>query len=216
MAQEALLSPGSELDSLLVAVGVVSGAYGCLLAALRVRIRRRRRPRLRVSPLLPRTLPFLGVALALTPSEAHASSRFLDLPQSRTHRPPWSRAGGSPPPRPLAREGARLPSSHPAIHFGTLTTARGEATSGQSVKSAHRHEHAHDRLFPRAGKSCRTHTVVPGDTLWGIAARALATDDSRRIARYWPKIHRANRAEVPDPNLIRPGQVLRLPDECDA
>lgn len=215
MVQSALLFLGSELDSLLLAVGTVGGIYVCVLAARRVRIRLRR-PRPAVSPLLPRTLSFLGVALALTPSEVRASSRFLDLPQSRAHRPPWSRAGGSPPPRPLAREGARLPSSHPAIHFGTLTTARGEAAPGQSVQKAHRHEPAHDRLFPRAGRSCRTHTVVPGDTLWAIAARALATDDSRRIARYWPKIHRANRATVgPDPNLIRPGQVLRLPDECD-
>src|SRR3989337_3152996 len=96
MPQQAFLALGSELDSLLVVVGTVSGTYVCLLAAVRVRIRRRpRRPA--VSPLLPRTLSFLGVALALAPSEVQASSRFLDLPQSPAHRPPRARAAGSTP-----------------------------------------------------------------------------------------------------------------------
>jgi nucleoid-associated protein YgaU len=53
---------------------------------------------------------------------------------------------------------------------------------------------------------------MPGDTLWDIAARVLDTDDQRVIARYWPRIHRENRAIIGrDPNLIRPGQVLTLP-----
>jgi nucleoid-associated protein YgaU len=56
--------------------------------------------------------------------------------------------------------------------------------------------------------------VLPGDTLWSIAAERLETGDMRRIARYWPRIHRANREEIgPNPNLIRPGQVLELPPE---
>ncbi|HEX2058550.1 MAG TPA: LysM domain-containing protein [Actinomycetota bacterium] len=56
--------------------------------------------------------------------------------------------------------------------------------------------------------------MLPGETLWSIAAERLRTDDVRRIARYWPRIHRANREEIgPDPNLIRPGQVLELPPE---
>jgi nucleoid-associated protein YgaU len=60
----------------------------------------------------------------------------------------------------------------------------------------------------------RWHAVLPGETLWSIAADRLRTDDVRRIARYWPRIHRANRAEVgANPDLIRPGQVLELPPE---
>jgi nucleoid-associated protein YgaU len=42
----------------------------------------------------------------------------------------------------------------------------------------------------------------------------LATDDPVRIARYWARIHRANRETVPDPDLIFPGQILTLPDPC--
>jgi len=56
------------------------------------------------------------------------------------------------------------------------------------------------------------HVVVPGDTLWDIAAKVLGTDDQRAIARYWPRIHKENLDIVGrNPDLIRPGQVLALP-----
>jgi nucleoid-associated protein YgaU len=60
------------------------------------------------------------------------------------------------------------------------------------------------------------HTEVrPGESLWSIAGDALATDDGRRIALYWPRIYRANRPIVgSNPDLIYPGQELRLPPEC--
>lgn len=58
------------------------------------------------------------------------------------------------------------------------------------------------------------HAVLPGETLWSIAADRLHTQDVRRIARYWPRIHRANRDVLgSNPNLIHPGQVLELPPE---
>ena len=68
------------------------------------------------------------------------------------------------------------------------------------------------------GRVCTgsSHRVKAGDTLWSIAADALETEDVRRIARYWPKIHRHNRAVIgSSPDLIYPGQVLDLPHECD-
>jgi nucleoid-associated protein YgaU len=56
------------------------------------------------------------------------------------------------------------------------------------------------------------YTVQAGDTLWDIAERVLDRDDVRAIARYWPKIHRANRQVLgADPNRLTPGQVLLLP-----
>ena len=59
--------------------------------------------------------------------------------------------------------------------------------------------------------------VREGDTLWTIAAGTLGTDDVERVARYWPQIHRANRVLIGrNPNLIFPGQVLRLPGDCNA
>ena len=67
-------------------------------------------------------------------------------------------------------------------------------------------------LRPRSDSA--RHTVQSGETLWSIAADVLKTDDPRRIARYWPRIHRANRAVIGiDPSLIFPGQVLSLPPE---
>jgi nucleoid-associated protein YgaU len=61
----------------------------------------------------------------------------------------------------------------------------------------------------------RTEWIVqPGDTLWDIAAQVLESQDQARIARYWPAIHRANRAVIgANPNLILPGQILKLPQE---
>ena len=49
----------------------------------------------------------------------------------------------------------------------------------------------------------RTYTVQPGDTLWGIGQR-LGVD--------WRRLYEANRETIgPDPDLIRPGQVLVVP-----
>ena len=50
-----------------------------------------------------------------------------------------------------------------------------------------------------------THTVVRGDTLWGIARKHLG--DGRR----YREIFERNRDQLQSPNLILPGQVLRLP-----
>ncbi|MFP5298779.1 MAG: LysM peptidoglycan-binding domain-containing protein [Actinomycetota bacterium] len=56
--------------------------------------------------------------------------------------------------------------------------------------------------------------VRPGDTLWDIAAESLGSADRARVARYWPRIHRANRAVIgPNPGFLVPGTVLFLPRE---
>lgn len=55
--------------------------------------------------------------------------------------------------------------------------------------------------------------VRHGDSLWSIAARHLGPDASEsEIARAWPAWHDTNREVVgDDPDLLRPGQVLRPP-----
>ena len=51
----------------------------------------------------------------------------------------------------------------------------------------------------------KTYTVKPGDTLWGIAKQTLG-DGGR-----WREIYNNNVDVIgKDPNLIRPGQVLRI------
>ncbi len=49
------------------------------------------------------------------------------------------------------------------------------------------------------------HTVVPGDSLSGIAQRFYGD------ATLWPRLFEANRHQISNPNLIFPGQVLRVP-----
>ena len=51
----------------------------------------------------------------------------------------------------------------------------------------------------------RTYTVKAGDSLSKIAKEVYGD------AGQWKKIHEANRAEVPNPDLIHPGQTLQLP-----
>lgn len=56
-------------------------------------------------------------------------------------------------------------------------------------------------------------TVVPGDSLWRIAARDLGPTATRpQIAAHWPRWYHANRPTIgPDPDLILVGTRLRPP-----
>jgi nucleoid-associated protein YgaU len=55
---------------------------------------------------------------------------------------------------------------------------------------------------PKAAQ--KTYTVRPGDTLSGIAGRLGLAD--------WRPLYEANRKLIgADPDLIRPGQVLKVP-----
>jgi nucleoid-associated protein YgaU len=51
----------------------------------------------------------------------------------------------------------------------------------------------------------RTYVVVKGDSLSAIAKREYGE------AKEWPRIYDANRDIIKDPDLIYPGQTLRLP-----
>ncbi|MBW2291416.1 MAG: LysM peptidoglycan-binding domain-containing protein [Deltaproteobacteria bacterium] len=51
------------------------------------------------------------------------------------------------------------------------------------------------------------HDVIQGDTLWAVADRYLG--DPYR----WPEVHAVNRQNIPDPDLIEPGQDIELPRE---
>lgn len=58
---------------------------------------------------------------------------------------------------------------------------------------------------PPGATAGRTYTVKSGDSLSKIAQREYG-DGSQ-----WKKIHEANRDLIKDPDLIHPGQVLKLP-----
>jgi len=51
----------------------------------------------------------------------------------------------------------------------------------------------------------QTYTVVAGDTLSKIAKKFYGS------ANLWNKIFQANTDQIKNPDLIRPGQVLKIP-----
>jgi len=57
----------------------------------------------------------------------------------------------------------------------------------------------------KAAAAGRTYVVKSGDTLSGIAL------DMYGDAGRWPEIFEANKDKIKDPNLIYPGQELRIP-----
>ncbi len=75
------------------------------------------------------------------------------------------------------------------------------------------------RAIGAAHRSGRTPLLVrPGDSLWSLSAEHLTGDGARAtdaaVAAYWPRLHAANRDVVgADPDLLRPGQALRLPPD---
>ena len=61
------------------------------------------------------------------------------------------------------------------------------------------------RIPEPATNAGRTYTVVKGDSLSKIAKREYGD------AQQWTRIFEANRDTIQNPDLIHPGQMLRLP-----
>lgn len=169
-----------------------------------------------------RVLPLVGLAFAGAASVS-AAPRPAPRPTPVVLPPPWggsedgSPAGSLDPTARPAEPEPRL--EPPPWRDGTSADDRGPGERVRRPRDRARlhpaihgeRRRAEQRLFPRAA---RRYTVRAGDTLWDIAAATLGSDDPRRIARYWPRIHRANRDVIgPDPDRIFPGQRLVLPGE---
>lgn len=58
---------------------------------------------------------------------------------------------------------------------------------------------------PKAHPVAASHTVVKGDTLWGISAKHLGT------GLKWKLVYEHNQGKIKDPHWIYPGQVFTLP-----
>ncbi len=59
-----------------------------------------------------------------------------------------------------------------------------------------------------APKAVTQYTVVSGDTLSGIALHFYGN----AARKYWELIHNANKDVIPNASLIKPGQVLTIPE----
>jgi nucleoid-associated protein YgaU len=72
---------------------------------------------------------------------------------------------------------------------------------------------------PLPAPEVETVTLAPGDHLWAVAERRLAAawardPAEREVTPYWRLLVELNRAELPDPadpDLVFPGDVIRLP-----
>lgn len=84
-----------------------------------------------------------------------------------------------------------------------LSPAQAAAKAGVSAVSPAAGAGSGAAALPPSGASGRTYTVRAGDTLSTIAARMLGN------ASAWTQIASLN--GIRDPNVIQPGQVLRLP-----
>jgi nucleoid-associated protein YgaU len=62
------------------------------------------------------------------------------------------------------------------------------------------------KVAPPPVSEPRIYTVVAGDSLSKIAKREYGK------ASLWPRIFEANKDQIKNPDLIHPGQKLRIPD----
>ena len=58
--------------------------------------------------------------------------------------------------------------------------------------------------------NAKTYTVAAGDSLSKIAKQQYGN------ASHWRKIFEANRDQISNPDLIRPGQVLKIPNDSQS
>lgn len=113
----------------------------------------------------------------------------------------------------------------PPVAHRVVLAACGLATAGLGVAApagaVPTPVHEEPRVVPLAAQptpqAAARHAwrVRAGDTLWAVAettlARAGVRTSDAAVAQRVRAVHRLNRAAVPDPDLIHPGQLLRLP-----
>lgn len=125
----------------------------------------------------------------------------------------------------------RHPAGKAVGHPGGTPTPATEApgvssppTSPRVVRTASSEPASRESNGYRAGQDARpsqsagtgSYRVRPGDSLWTIAARARGPLDDDRVRALTTRLYDLNRGVVgPDPDLILPGQVLRLPFDLE-
>ena len=91
----------------------------------------------------------------------------------------------------------------PHLHFGIKVTGENVANMRGWADPALYFETVTEPIAPPANVS-KIYIVQPGDTLWKIAQKFYGN------GIYWRKIWDNNRNTIPNPNLIRVFQILKL------
>jgi len=185
-AATAAVVPGDDLGWVVTAGGAVPGAVTAASAA---------------APSSPPT--WWAAAPAGAGTVAGTTSGTLEAPFPAMAPPPRLTPESSPSTTP-----PRLAATPAASGRTDVLPGRADGPSGQTTSQAR------PAPLPGAGAPGTTVVVAPGDTLWAIAARHLPPGSAEaRIAAAWPAWYAANAATIgPDPGLIRPGQVLVVPE----
>lgn len=129
--------------------------------------------------------------------DARSASDALDAP-ARTPR----------------RSGAPPSSSSPSARV-RAAGALGSTTPASSIASEAPEGEGESSSSPRPSEGAPTRVVLPGDSLWSIAEELLpAESDEPAVASAWRSVYDLNRERIgADPDLIRPGEILALPQE---
>jgi hypothetical protein len=151
--------------------------------------------------------------------------------------PPLADVPGSVPPPveeglekgvPSPAEGPTPGSSFPAPGLAHPPSLGGDAAPTNGGETASVHTETAGRSTEGAGepRQMKHHVVVPGDNLWAIASAHLleshgvggAELPQTEIHRYWLRVVELNREALRsgDPNLIYPGEHIRLPPPSDS
>lgn len=104
-----------------------------------------------------------------------------------------------------SKEGFDLVVSISLKQFRNYGTKTANVTFTQSKPKATVQATRPAESSPAPKTTGKTHTVVSGDTLWGIAKKYYGNGSQ------YTKIATANKDKVKNPNLIYPGQVLTIP-----
>lgn len=172
-----------------------------------------------------------GMAHASTPSPAPAATSSAAPLQSPSASPSSPSSSGSPSPVPASpTPSAVQPSASATVPAGSTGPAGASGPGWRPTAPTVRPQTGPD-LRQASGSTPGTPSpgwtpsrssadrpsgevvVLRGDTLWSIAAAHLGAGASdAEIAAEWPRWYAANADLIgPDPNVIRPGQVLVPP-----
>jgi nucleoid-associated protein YgaU len=161
----------------------------------------------------------IGMAHAATPGGGPAHTvqqpwQQVEKPSSVTIGSPvgttgWHRRGQV---EPASTVRISDPAGQPRVVVPDRPTT-GAATRYTEIPTTDRGQPGSHGRVTEPGTSPHRAVVRPGDSLWSIAAAELGADATdARIAVRWPRWYAANQHSIgADPDLIRPGQVLRTP-----